>query len=123
MRRVNKVKWKTLGLLATVIVAIAVVAGCSLIEGPTTVQFVNRSSDAVISYGIRVGDASYVGTLNPGQSTTPREITPGEYALETMNGSAQWSPVLDVMSWGGGNSYVAGLSGSFANPIFFREVN
>jgi hypothetical protein len=88
------------------------------------VRFANRTSDTVISYGIRVGDATHYGELRAGETTAYKELTPGEYAIEILNASAIWSEESERASYGGGNRYTVGIAGSIDTTIIiFRELD
>ncbi len=93
----NAPRW--LVLLAAVLLSIS----CDLIGPVPQVRFGNSTSDLKISHGINLGQASFVGTLGPGEVTTYFKTNPGDWPVMLRDGSGHWvqdsTGKLTVHNW------------------------
>ena len=62
----------------------------NLASSKANVRFSNLSSDCVVIYGMKFGDAEYIGTLSPNMTTDYFETTPGEYSLFIRTSAGTW---------------------------------
>jgi hypothetical protein len=86
------------------IVALAVVGsllftGCSFVADNPQVKYVNGIIGFNIGYGVRLGEAEYVGSLDYGQSTPYLETIAGAYVLQARTASGEWLPFSTGVLW------------------------
>lgn len=63
--------------------------GCSL-EGTTVDVRFQNNTDFILYYGVKFGDAEYLGEVAPGFISGYYTIEAGTYSLQAMNSSGSW---------------------------------
>ena len=96
------------------------VTSCSVVAPKAYVRFQN-STDFNIYYGIKFGDAEYVGPVSSGYITGYIATDEGTYSLQAMNSSGQWITIstgslsvyskhkYTIVGTGTGGSYIWGV--------------
>ncbi len=106
------------------LVAAVLLSGCPSLFRPDycEVRFKNDSLDMTILWGIRVGEAEFVGTLRPGDETSYYESPSGTYPVELRDGIGLWAErTLDGFDLGPGNGYTIRVTGGTGSVITYRK--
>ena len=94
--------------------ALALAAGCSALLPEPEIRFDNASVDIIVNYGMRMGPASHVGALFPGETTPYYAGAEGTYHVEILDGSGLWVSVTDTARQiRRGKSYTVRLTGVY----------
>jgi len=76
-------------------------------------SFRNDTHDVVVLYGMKFGDAEYIGHLTPGTVTRYYNFTPEDHPVEMRDSSGSWVVVSSgSYSVSAGNKHAATLFGS-----------
>ena len=109
-------------LVGIVIVFIFVNLGCKLDEEEkkAEVRFQNWT-DLTLLYGVKYGDAVYIGEMAPGFISGYYETAPGAYSLQAKDINGNWQTVSDgSLSVEGGHKYT--IVGTGAVGVYFWNV-
>ena len=103
--------------LLLLFVAMAVLASCQQPASPTChVRFENLT-DYTLFYGVKFGDAQYIGSVPPGFLSNYYVTTPGTYSLQAANSSGQWLTISNgALTVSDGHYYTivgTGTSGTY----------
>lgn len=115
---------KTIRFVLVGLAAAVALSGCSWLLPDPEIRFDNATTDIQFMYGVRVGTATHLGTLNPGETSEYYVGSPGEYNVEVKNADGIWSAVTDeTKSFERGSAYTVKFTGSYgvSLEIFLEE--
>ena len=99
-----------------VLLILIFLSSCSMNNDKSKIRFYNGTSDTEIYYGLKLGDAEYIGSLVPGTITMYYDTNEGTYNLKVRDSSRNWQTVFDgSTSVDSGKSYTVYISGSYSN--------
>ena len=114
----NKTRFQCVAALVLIVAAILSLGACSslLMERDASVRFQNYT-DFDLYYGVKFGDAEYIGYVASGFSTGYLDTEAGTYSLQARDASGNWITISSgSMSVDAGHSYTitgTGTGGSY----------
>jgi hypothetical protein len=106
-------------ILILFVLVIIIFTGCSLLSYSTQVRFQNSMSDFNFFYGLKFGDAEYIGSLSMGEVTTYLSTAPGDYTVQAKSNAGEWITISSgSLTAEIGHKYTIALLGSAAYSYF-----
>ena len=73
---------KTLFKLSFLLLVATMFIACTVPDPSCEVRFQNSTTDVIIYYGVRLGEAAYSSSLSIGNVSSYAETTPGTYSVQ-----------------------------------------
>ena len=107
-------------LLGVAILLSAFFFACNLFPQDAEVRFQN-STDFTLFYGVKYGEAQYIGTVPPGFISQYYATSPGTYSLQARDVAGNWVTIsTGSMSVEGGHKYT--IVGTGTGGVYFWNI-
>ncbi len=90
---------KKTALIALAVVGCALCVSCSFVVTNPEVRFENGITGFTFGYGVRLGEAEFIGSLDEGQITPYLETPAGAYVLQARTASGEWRTFSAGVVW------------------------
>lgn len=90
---------RKVAIIALAVVGCTLFISCSFVVNNPNVRFENGITGFTFGYGVRLGEAEYIGSLDDGQITPYLETPAGAYIIQARTASGEWRTFSARVIW------------------------